>query len=162
MGVPKSTEMTIRDLLQQELRKRGVTVVPEFSVSTPTGVLKPDILLRNGAPYVVETKLGIETKLLEAMVKLYDYQKYVTEAKGAFAVLFPQELRQPWSDEVILNIARNPKTEYVVTAIFKDLRPSTRFAGNLSEIADWMAVMFCVLQWLRLIRVLRFVFCGML
>jgi hypothetical protein len=24
-------------------------------------------------------------------------------------------------------------------AIFKDLRPSTRFAGNLSEIADWMA-----------------------
>jgi hypothetical protein len=27
----------------------------------------------------------------------------------------------------------------VVTAIFKDLRPSTRFAGNLSEIADWIA-----------------------
>jgi len=57
--------------------------------------LKPDILLKNGAPYVVETKLGAETKLLEAMVKLYDYSKYVTEAKGAFAVLFPQELRQP-------------------------------------------------------------------
>jgi len=139
MGVPKPTEMTIRDLLQEELRKRGVTVVPEFSVSTPTGVLKPDILLRNGAPYVVETKLGVETKLLEAMVKLYDYSKYVTEAKGAFAVLFPQELRQPWSDEVILNLARNLKTEYVVMAIFKDLRPSQRFAGNLSEVADWMA-----------------------
>jgi hypothetical protein len=30
MGVPKPTEMTIRDLLQEELRKRGVTVVPEF------------------------------------------------------------------------------------------------------------------------------------
>jgi len=72
MGVPKPTEMTIRDLLQEELRKRGVTVVPEFSVSTPTGVLKPDILLKNGAPYVVETKLGAETKLLEAMVKLND------------------------------------------------------------------------------------------
>jgi len=139
MGVPKPTEMTIRDLLQEELRKRGVKVVPEFSVSTPTGVLKPDILLRNGAPYVVETKLGAETKLLEAMVKLYDYSKYVTEAKGAFAVLFPQELRQPWSDEVILNLAKSPKTEYVVTAIFKDLRPSQRFAGNLFEIADWMA-----------------------
>jgi len=138
MGVPKSTEMTIRDVLQQELRKRGVTVVPEFSVSTPAGVLKPDILLRNGAPYVVETKLGVETKLLEAMVKLYDYQKYVTEAKGAFAVLFPEELRQPWSHDVILNIAMNPKTKYVVAAIFKDLRPSQRFAGNLSEIADWM------------------------
>jgi hypothetical protein len=72
MGVPKPTEMTVRDLLQEELRKRGVTVVPEFSVSTPSGVLKPDILLRNGAPYVVETKLGAETKLLEAMVKLYN------------------------------------------------------------------------------------------
>jgi len=73
------------------LRKRGVTVVPEFSVSTPTGFLKPDILLKNGAPYVVETMLGAETKLLEAMVKLYDYSKYVTEAKGAFAVLFPEK-----------------------------------------------------------------------
>lgn len=139
MGVPKPTEMTIRDLLQEELRKRGVTVVPEFSVSTPTGILKPDILLRNGAPYVVETKLGTETKLLDAMVKLYDYSKYVTEAKGAFAVLFPEELRRTWDYNVILSIATNPKTEYVVTAIFKDLRPSQRFAGNLSEISDWMA-----------------------
>ena len=26
MGVPKPTEMTVRDLLQEELRKRGVTV----------------------------------------------------------------------------------------------------------------------------------------
>jgi len=42
MGVSKPTEMTIRDLLQEELRKRGVTVVPEFSVSTPTGRLMPD------------------------------------------------------------------------------------------------------------------------
>jgi len=30
MGVPRPTEMTIRDLLQEELRKRGVAVVPEF------------------------------------------------------------------------------------------------------------------------------------
>ena len=60
MGVPKPTEMTIRDLLQEELRKRGVKVVPEFSVSTPTGVLKPDILLKNGASKGVETKLACE------------------------------------------------------------------------------------------------------
>jgi len=86
MGVPKPTEMTVRDLLQEELRKRGVTVVPEFSVSTPTGRLMPDMLLKDGAPYVVETKLGTEAKLLDAMMKLYEYSKYVTEAKGAFAV----------------------------------------------------------------------------
>jgi len=139
LGVAKPTEMTIRDLLQEELRKRGVTVIPEFSVSTPVGRLVPDMLLKNGAEYVVETKLGAEPKLLDAMVRLYDYSKYVTEAKGAFAVLFPEELRRPWSHEVILNIALNPKTEYVVTAIFKDLRPSQRFVGNLAEIADWMA-----------------------
>jgi len=30
MGVPKPTEMTIRDLLQEELRKRGAIIVPEF------------------------------------------------------------------------------------------------------------------------------------
>jgi len=34
MGVPKPTEMTIRDLLQEELRKRGVTVVPEHYMNT--------------------------------------------------------------------------------------------------------------------------------
>ncbi len=139
MGVSKPTEMTIRDLLQEELRKRGVTVVPEFSVSTPVGLLKPDILLKNGAQYVVETKLGPETKLLEAMVKLYDYSKYVTEAKGAFAVLFPEELRRPWPHEVWMRIAADPKLQCSVVAIFKDLRPSQPFKGNLSEIADWMA-----------------------
>jgi len=69
------------------------------------GCSAPDMLLKNGAQYVVETKLGAETKLLDAMVRLYDYQKYVTEAKGAFAVLFPEELRRPWPPDVIVNIA---------------------------------------------------------
>jgi len=139
MGVSRPTEMTVRDLLQEELRRRGVTVVPEFSVQTPVGRMMPDMLLKDGAQYVVETKLGAEAKLLDAMMKLYEYSKFVTEAKGAFAVLFPEELRRPWSHDVIMSIATSPKTEYVVTAIFKDLRPSQRFAGNLSEIADWMA-----------------------
>jgi len=71
MSVPKPTEMTIQDLLQGELRKRGVAIIPEFSVSTPTGRLMPDMLLKNGAQYVVETKLGAEAKLLDAMMKLY-------------------------------------------------------------------------------------------
>jgi uncharacterized membrane-anchored protein YjiN (DUF445 family) len=62
MGVSRPTEMTIRDLLQEELRKRGVTVVPEFSVSTPVGRMMSDMLLKNGAQYVVETKLNAEVK----------------------------------------------------------------------------------------------------
>ena len=101
--------------------------------------MMPDMLLKNGAQYVVETKLGAEAKLLDAMMKLYEYSKFVTEAKGAFAVLFPKELRRPWPHDVIVSLATSPKTEYVVMAIFKDLRPSQRFVGNLAEIADWMA-----------------------
>jgi len=58
MGVFRPTEMTVRDLLQEELRRIGVTVVPEYSVSTPVGRMMPDMLLKNGAQYVVETKLG--------------------------------------------------------------------------------------------------------
>jgi type I restriction-modification system DNA methylase subunit len=132
------TEMTIRNFLLKELEKRGVKVNTEISYTTPIGRLMPDMLLHNGAQYVVETKLGLEAKLLDAMVRLYDYSKH-TPVKGAFAVLFPQELRQPWNIEILEKIAGDPKLEYVATAVFKDLRPSQRFAGNLTQIADWMA-----------------------
>ena len=132
------TEMTVRDFLTKALEKRSVKVTTEWSYSTPIGRLVPDMLLRNGADYVVETKLGAESKLLDAIVKLYDYSKY-TEAKGAFAVLFPEELRRPWTVEMLEKIAVDPKLKYVTTAIFKDFRPSQRFEGNLSEIADWIS-----------------------
>jgi len=130
--------MTIRNFLLKALEKRGVKVDTEVSYTTPIGRLVPDMLLHNGAQYVVETKLDAEAKLLDAMVRLYDYSKY-TPAKGAFAVLFPKELRQPWNIEILGKIAQDPKLEYVATATFKDLRPSQRFAGNLAQMADWMA-----------------------
>ena len=41
-----------------------MAVVPEFSVSTPDGRrLMSDMLLKNGAPYVAETKMVAEAKL---------------------------------------------------------------------------------------------------
>jgi len=50
MSVPRPTEMTVRDLLQEELRKRGVTVVPEFSIAILTGRrIMPDMLPKNRA-----------------------------------------------------------------------------------------------------------------
>jgi len=79
MGVSKPTEMTIRDLLQEELRKRGVTVVPEFSVSTPTGVLKPDMLLKNGASYVVETKANAGLSYWSLALMKYKYMPKPTD-----------------------------------------------------------------------------------
>jgi len=137
--VGKATELTVQDLFQEELRKRGVKVASQVSFETPVGRMQPDIVLRNGAQYVVETKLGAETKLLDAMVQLYDYSKYVPESKGAFAVLFPAELRRPWPQEVIERIALDPKTQYNAIAIFKDFRPSQPFKGSLGELADWIS-----------------------
>lgn len=138
MSVPKATEMTIRNFLMKELETRGVKVNTEISYRTPIGRLMPDILLCNGAEYVVETKLGAEAKLLDAMVQLYDYSKY-TQTNGGFAVLFPKELRRPWGIEIIEKIVSDPKLKYIAAATFKDNRASQRFVGNLSEMADWIA-----------------------
>lgn len=138
MGVPRATEMTIRDLLQEELRKRGVTVVPEVSIATPVGRLMPDMVLRNGAEYVVETKLGTVADLLKAVIKLGDYKKY-SGAKGAFAVLFPEQLRRPWDAAMLRSIALDPSLKYTVTYTFDDFRPSGSFEGSLAQIADWIA-----------------------
>jgi len=137
MSFGKPTEMTLRDLFIDELKRRGVVVVPEVSFRALDGRrLMPDLVLKDGAEYVVETKLGAETKLLDAMVQLYDYSKNVTEAKGAFAVLFPEELCRPWPSNVIESIARDSKTQISCVGIFKDLRPSQPFKGSMVEVAD--------------------------
>jgi len=136
----KPTEMSLRDLLVEELKRRGIKVVPEVSFRAVDGRrLMPDLVLHDGASYVVETKLGAETKLLDAMIQLYDYSKHISEAKGAFAVLFPEELRRPWPADVLMSIARDPKTQISCIGIFKDLRPSQSFRGSLYEVADWIA-----------------------
>lgn len=119
------TEVTIRNFLTKELEKRAVKVTTEWSYTTPIGRLVPDMLLMNGAQYAVETKLGAAAKLLDAIVRLYDYSKY-TDAKGTFAILFPEELRHPWPVEMLEKIALDPKLKYVTTAIFKDFRASSR------------------------------------
>jgi len=58
MSLGKPTEMTLRDLLIEELKSRGVVVIPEMSFKTLDGRrLAPDLVLHDGAQYVVETKL---------------------------------------------------------------------------------------------------------
>jgi len=134
----RPTEYTVRQLLIEELRRRGVKVTPEISFVSPVGRLVPDLLLQNGGSYVVETKLGAESKLMNAVLRLYDYSKFA-QARGAFAILFPEELRRPWPPEVLRRIAADSRTQYTVMAIFRDFRPSQSFKGNLSEVADWIA-----------------------
>jgi len=58
----RPTEYTVRELLIEELKKRGVKVTPEISFVSPVGRLVPDLLLQNGGCYVVETKLGAKTE----------------------------------------------------------------------------------------------------
>lgn len=127
----RPTEMTIRRLLLKELEKRGVKVNPEISFMTPIGRIMPDAVLQNGGDYVVETKLGPQAKLFDAMIRLYDYYKY-TEARGAFAILFPEQLRRPWPADMIERIAMDPKLSYVITGIFRD-HPSSFPKVNTSK-----------------------------
>jgi len=47
----KPTEYTVRQLLIEELKRRGVKVTPEISFVSPVGRLVPDLLLQNGGNY---------------------------------------------------------------------------------------------------------------
>ncbi|MDI6847801.1 MAG: hypothetical protein QMD23_06720 [Candidatus Bathyarchaeia archaeon] len=129
----------MRDLLIEELKRRGVVVVPEVSFRTIDGRrLVPDLLLRDSAEYVVETKL------LDAMVQLYDYGKHVTEAKGAFAVLFPAESRRPLVVEADTGFAIRVLRDAVdyVTASVRQLQ-----SKDLEDIFGGRSVFENVLQY---------------
>ena len=138
MTFPRYTENTVRNLLLKELEKRGVKAATEVSYKTPLGMIKPDAFLQNGGNYIIETKLGAEAKLFDAITSLYDYTKYIPVV-GGFAILLPEELRRPLPIEWLEHMAIAPKYKYVVTAIFKDKRASQRFTGSLSEAADWIS-----------------------
>lgn len=110
----------------------------EVSYKTPIGTMKPDALLQNGGDYIVETKLGPQAKLFDAMTQLYDYTKHIASV-GGFAVLLPQELRRPLPIEWLEQMALSPEYTYVVASVFKDKRASQKFAGSLLEVADWIS-----------------------
>lgn len=60
--------------------RRGVGASAQVSFRTVDGRrLELDLVLRNGARYAVEMNLGAETKLLDAMVQLYEYGKHITQ-----------------------------------------------------------------------------------
>jgi SAM-dependent methyltransferase len=120
------------------LEKRGIKAATEVQYPTAAGIMKPDALLQNGANYIVETKLGPQAKLFDAITQLYDYSKYIDVA-GGFAILLPEEMRRPVPIEWLEHAAVDPKKKYVATAIFEDKRPSQRFTGSLNELADWIS-----------------------
>jgi len=138
LTLPAFSETTIRNLLLKELEKRGVKTATEIQYRTPIGLMKPDALLQNGADYIIETKLGPQPKLLDAITQLYDYTKHI-EVEGGFAILLPQELRRPLPIEWLEHAAKDSKTKFTTTAIFSDRRPSQSFQGSLTEVSDWIS-----------------------
>ncbi len=135
----RATEITARDTLLQELKSRQIKVGQELSFALPAGRIGPDAVLANGGDYVLETKLGGEADYFEDIKKLTEWMKLkAAPIKGAFAVLFPGELRDvPWKQ--VPEVAKSPKLKYEVAALFRDQRPADRQSGTLSDVAAWIA-----------------------
>jgi len=135
----RATEITVREVLLEELGARHVRFGHELSFPLPTGRKAPDAVLANGANYVLETKLGGEADYFEDIKKLTEWIKLRTAPiSGAFAVLLPDGLRRvPW--ESIPELARSPEMKYEVAALFRDERPGDRKTGTLAEVTNWIA-----------------------
>ncbi len=137
----RSTEITVREALLEELQQRGVRVGHELSVPLPYGRKEPDAVLTNGGNYILETKMGGEAAHYKDVLKLSEWLKLRhLPIRGAFAILIPAGLREfPWDPETAGELARDPRRTWEVTAIFRDDRPGDHKAGPLAEIADWVA-----------------------
>ncbi len=101
--------------------------------------MAPDAILADGGDYVLETKLGGEADYFEDIKKLTEWMKLkAAPIKGAFAVLFPNELRDiPW--QKVPEVAKSSKLKYEVAALFRDQRPADRKSGSLVEVVSWIA-----------------------
>ena len=140
--IPKPTEDTVTNLLVKELEKYGVKAELFPSISTPSGVRKPDIWCSNGGVYTVEAKFK-ESDLIDAVAKIQnDYIRWfdVLGIKGGFAVLYPEELTKPMPSEVLMKLAYQAKFKVVAMFPPKDVRKSfTVYEGTLNEIAKILA-----------------------
>jgi len=140
--IPKPTEDTVTNLLVKELEKYGVKAEAFPSISTPSGVRKPDIWCSNGGAYTVEAKFK-ESDLINAVAKIQnDYIRWydVLGIKGGFAVLYPEELTKPMPSEVLMKLTHQAKFKVVAMFPPKDVRKSfTVYEGTLTEIAKILA-----------------------
>lgn len=136
----RPTELTLREVLLDELKKHGIRLGSELSVSVPSGRRAPDAVLLDGGEYVLETKVG-EADYYDDVLKLAEWIKYRhIPLRGAFAVLMPEKLRKlPWDPDTLKQLASAPDMNYGVTGLFRDERPGDRKEGSLAEIAEWIA-----------------------
>jgi hypothetical protein len=128
-GLPRRTEWNIKEFLIEELRKLGINVEIELSFPTMRGRKQPDAVLKNGGEYYLETELGPQTKLIDGLLQSQEYVKTLG-GTGAFAVLFPEELRKPMPRELLETLVRTQKYTAVATFSERDPRTPQRFEGT--------------------------------
>jgi len=139
LSIPIPGETGIRNLLLKNLEKnKKIKTLTEVQYHTRIGLLKPDAFIQNGSKFIMETKLGPQPKLIDAITQLYDYLKYIENIQGGFAILLPEELRRPVPLEWLEHIAKDPKTKFTAMAIFQDNRNTQKFNGSLDELSEWI------------------------
>lgn len=139
--IPKPTEDTITNLLVKELEKYGVKTETFPTISTPSGIRKPDIWCQNGGVYPVEAKFK-EGDLVDAIAKVQnEYLKWhdVLGIKGGFALLYPSELSTHLSPDVVAGLAERLKFKAIAMFPREDKRNFTVYEGTLSEIGKILA-----------------------
>lgn len=140
--IPKPTEDTITNLLVKELERLGVKAESFPTISTPSGVRKPDIWCENGGVYPIEAKFR-ERDLIDAVAKVQnDYIRWydVLGIKGGFAILYPEELAKPMPTEIIVKLTRKLKFKAIAVFPPKDVRKNFAvYEGTLPEIAEILA-----------------------
>jgi uncharacterized protein YeeX (DUF496 family) len=140
--IPKPTEDTITNLLVKELERYGVKAETFPTLSTPSGIRKPDVWCVNAGAYPVEAKFR-ERDLINAIAKVQnDYIRWydVLGIKGGFALLYPEKLTERLPPDIVAELAY--KVKFKAVAIFppKDTRKSfTVYEGTLPEIAKILA-----------------------
>lgn len=139
--IPKPTEDTITNLLAKELEKYGVKTETFPTISTPSGIRKPDIWCQNGGVYPIEAKFK-EGDLVDAIAKVQnEYLKWhdVLGIKGGFALLYPSELSTHLSPDVVAGLAERLKFKAIAMFPREDKRNFTVYEGTLSEIGKILA-----------------------
>jgi hypothetical protein len=140
--IPKPTEDTITNLLVKELERCGVNAASFPTISTPSGVRKPDIWCVNAGAYPIEAKFR-EGDLINAIAKIQnDYLRWydVLGIKGGFALLYPERLVERLPPNIVAELAYKVKFKAVAMFPPKDTRKSfTVYEGNLREIAKILA-----------------------
>lgn len=116
--IPKPTENTITSLLKEELETLGVKALPFILINTPVGNREVDLWCYNSGKYPLEAKFT-ERELMMAVSKVYnDYIRWhkFLSVDGGFALLYPEELREPMPLDRVKELAY--KLRFKLVCIF--------------------------------------------